>query len=105
MTALFRPCPFCRVLAPGSVPATATTAVIELDKGLWVVICRTCNAFGPHPEPEQDPANAIRRWNDRSEARGDRIGVPGRKVDLDFLLMATASVASLALIGLAIYLS
>jgi hypothetical protein len=54
-----RPCPFC-----AGVPT-----LVELDPSMWVVICNTCKAIGPHPETEQDAEAAAQRWNEQTANR------------------------------------
>jgi ribosomal protein L37AE/L43A len=47
-------CPFCGTL----------TIVIQPESGLWVALCTSCNARGPHGLSR---ANALRQWSVRRE--------------------------------------
>ena len=89
-----RLCPFC----------DSGPMVIELDEHVWVVVCSYCEAIGPHPEAEQDYATAIQRWNQGCELPYP-MRAPPNKTDWEMVAMVVAALASLAILGVAVYVS
>ena len=89
-----RPCPFC----------DSGTMVIELDEHVWVVVCSTCSAMGPHPEAAQNRAMAIQRWNRSAEPPHPKPR-PRNGTDWEKVAMIIAGLASFAVLGVAVYLS
>ncbi len=50
------PCPFCGNTDP---------SIDEIDSGIWALCCDECRTIGPHTDGEQQPADAIKKWNER----------------------------------------